>query len=385
MTKRMALVIQDNVYSKKLMAYMRRHPLAEGWSFSLFTSWSSFKASELAGDTVDLLLVEDIAGSALDETWLYPIAILGTSIEHDSVACKSLKKYQALPQLLRQLMDYYQERSSVLQGRDTGQAQASFSNKQTNIITVYSGSGGSGKSTLAVHLAHAAGSLRERIFLLNMEYWNSLPLWTGTVNRTDSKRASGLSELLFQIKSNASGDNWTLPQKRHERLQFEYMEPFSHPDDRHMLTSDDALHIIHTIAEKGLYNSLIVDLDSPPDGKGVVQASLLEVSRKVVWILGEGRAALYKEEKILQCMEQQSPEQFRQLLTKILFIHRGQYSDLPVKLQRLCSQAQFHPLPTIKQQQLNQREQLNISAELRAAAGTIWSVCSAVRRVQHAR
>jgi cellulose biosynthesis protein BcsQ len=142
---------------------------------------------------------------------------------------------------------------------------------------VYSPIGGSGKTTLAVNLSRCIAKEGKRVFYLNLELLSSLPLFFQTDGVGDS------SEIFYYSKAKPEQLDTKLDTLiRQDQSRVDYFNIQTRPEEIFDLNEKDIQAVLTSLKNRGVYDFIIVDLDSSLDGR--VLASL-KMSQVTLWPL----------------------------------------------------------------------------------------------------
>ncbi|WP_178020649.1 hypothetical protein [uncultured Paenibacillus sp.] len=229
----------------------------------------------------------------------------GNSQESGSL---QVEKYQPLHQLL----------SAVVELVRGGPGKPERSGGQPLVIGVYSTVGGCGKTTVALHLARQLATEGGKVFYLNLETIGSELPFAGQNTREGQ---SGFARLLYDLK--AADDRRETPRfpisayaYRHPVLQGDTLAPPDNLNELLEMERKDTAELVDYIAGSGLYDSVIVDMDSFPDGR---TEAVLERADRVVWIVTDEWGVMRKTGGWLTHLECTRPDFYRSLLGKTHF------------------------------------------------------------------
>ncbi|MGG1600271.1 MULTISPECIES: hypothetical protein [Paenibacillus] len=258
MAKMLLVLLDDDAYfADMLSAYIRSSEYAERFSLRVFTaaeegfrfveetrepfimmvheSWMPLPDSAYRVKTGCIVLISDSmrAGGLLE----YPV----------------LFKFQPLNHLLSGIAVHYNEycKDAPLRGR-----------RGARTLAVYSAVGGSGKTVTAVHLARQLAFHGEKVLCLPLERLPSKP-WFAEDRDGESET---FSQMLYYAKTNPDILAAKMEQlkRRHPELKFDYVPPSSHPKEMVEMESADLQRILQGAAASGIYDWIILDLDSFP-------------------------------------------------------------------------------------------------------------------------
>jgi len=306
----LALASADAGYVRRISEYVRDTPLAERWQITAFTNGGALRRYLQEGLRIDMIA----ADAALREELLssggpppVPIAALcdgpGESLPAE---VKAVKRLQPLPELFHALHAVYVEH--------TGRRRMPNAEAGAAVAVVYSASGGAGKTTLAVHLAHQSALDGRRTFYLNLETWNGSDVWLGGGSEREN-RIDGFAQLLYTLQSAPDQSLARLPGlcRTDPVMLFDYFEPCRNAEDRISLQPQAALQLVDAIAGSGLYDTVVVDMDS---GTSDLHLPLFRRCSRLFYIDDGTPASKRKTEQFLVYGRDKWGETFKEAETK---------------------------------------------------------------------
>lgn len=333
---KLVLAVQEEEYIEPFLQYVHASEFDRRLVVTAFSRKEAFAQYMLeSGGEIDAVLGDRTfleAAEGMKRPGLYFIELgEGGGPQHSDRL--RVDKYQSLHQLLAAVIELVQGGSGK-EGRTGGQPW---------VIGVYSTVGGLGKTTVALHLARQLATEGEKVFYLNLETVGSAPPFAG--QRTKEEKP-GLARLLYDLK--AAEDRREPPRSpissyacRHPVLQGDTLAPPDNLNELLEMERKDTVELIDYIAGSGLYDSVIVDMDSFPDGRA---EAVLERADRVVWIVTDDWGVMRKTGGWLTHLERTKPDFYRLLLKKTRFVlnrYTGkQVADLPrpeVKLRATLS------------------------------------------------
>lgn len=276
MAKMLLVLLDDDAYfADMLSAYIRSSEYAERFSLRVFTTTEEgFRFVEETREPFIMMV---------HESWLplpdsaYRVKAGCTVLISDSVRAGGLLEYpvlfkfQPLNRLLSETAVHYNEycESEPLRG-----------GRRARTLAVYSAVGGSGKTVTAVHLARQLIMQGEKVLCLSLERLPSKAWFAGDHNG----EMEAFSRMLYYAKTNPGVLAAKIEQLKctHRELKFDYVPPSSHLQEIAEMESTDLQNILQGAAESGIYDWLILDLDSFPSP--VTLKALYEVDH-VLWLV----------------------------------------------------------------------------------------------------
>ncbi|MEF2967084.1 hypothetical protein V3851_14675 [Paenibacillus sp. M1] len=311
---RLVLAVQDEDYIEPFLHYVR----CSGFERRLIITAFSRKEAYLkflveSGDTVDAVLAETgfLEASGTKGGIQDRIVFIGlTEGGEAAYPGRHLSKYQPLHLLLSALLDIVRggkEGALPIEGRAV-------------VIGVTSTVGGLGKTTLALNMARQLAAEGGKIFYLNLETVQTAISPGGGEARSEEYRA-GLARLLYDLK--AAEDRRERPRfpvsayaYRHPVLQGDTFGPLDNLNELLEMERKDTAELIDFIAGSGLYDTLIVDTDSFPNGRTEMA---LEKSDRLAWLVADDWGVMRKTGVWLDHLERSRPELYSAVMGKALF------------------------------------------------------------------
>lgn len=311
---RLVLAVKDEQYIEPLLHYIRHSEFDCCLSVTAFSREDAFlrymESNRLFADVV-------LAENTFLEAWLG-----GEGTSHipwirlyeggeGNVPGKSISKYQPLPLLLSAVLEYTRGGAG---GRYSAEGKAL-------IIGVYSAVGGCGKTTVAIHLMKQLAGEGRKAFYLNLETINSGTLFEGQLMREGQNEAQGLARLLYDLKAAGErGEPLKQPLSayahRHPLLEGDTFGPIDNMNEMLEMERKDTVELIDFIADSGLYDVIIVDVDSFPNAR---TETVLEHCDKLVWLLADEWNTMRKNGLWMSHLERKDPSLFREMMGKTLF------------------------------------------------------------------
>jgi cellulose biosynthesis protein BcsQ len=217
------------------------------------------------------------------------ILLSDTLTAADIVEYPVLCKYQPLNQFISHIISHFNEytNTSKLKG-----------NRSTEVISVYSAVGGSGKTITAVHLARELFHRGERVMYLNLEQLPS-PSWLAA----HSKHAeNNFSRMLYYGKADSQLQAVKVDlYKRRHPLGFDYFPGICNPIEMEEMTKKDTESLIRSILATGMYDKLVLDLDSMVHPRTLTS---LRLSDQILWLVIDDRVHWEKTDVLMRQLEE---------------------------------------------------------------------------------
>lgn len=289
---KMLLVLLDNdaYFADMLSIYIRSSEYAERFSFRVFTtSEEGFRFVEETREPFIMMI---------HESWMplpdsaYRVKTGCTVLISDSVKVGGLLEYpvlfkfQPLNRLLSDITVHYNEycENEPLRG-----------GRGARSLAVYSSVGGSGKTTTAVHLARQLIMQGEKVLYLSLERLTS-KAWFAEESGGESE---AFSRMLYYAKTNPGVLAAKIEQlkRTHVDLKFDYVPPSTHLQEMSEMESADLQGIVQGAKGSGLFDWVIMDLDSFPSP---VTLKALHAADHVLWLVLDDCIHLEKTAQLVQ-------------------------------------------------------------------------------------
>ena len=182
-----------------------------------------------------------------------PICLYSDEAEHRSwyADCIMIKKYQRISNIYKSFIREYADKAGY---------SADFDNSQnTKIAAVYSPIGGSGKTTIALAIASKLVSMGKTVLFLSVEQLSS----SGYVN---AKQEEGITALM--IKAVDEYTNFELKVKGIMKQGMNgmfYIEGFDRIVDYSAVTENEMKDVISKIKRSGIFDVIVIDMESNLD------------------------------------------------------------------------------------------------------------------------
>lgn len=308
---KLVLAVQEEEYIEPFLQYVHASEFDRRLVVIAFSRKEAFAQYMLeSGGEIDAVLGDPAfleAAEAMKRPGLYFIE-LGEGGGSQHSGSLRVDKYQSLHQLL----------SAVIELVQGGSGKEVRIGGKPLVIGVYSTVGGCGKTTVALHLARQLATEGGKVFFLNLETIGSEPPFAG---QSSKEEKPGLARLLYDLK--AAEDRREPPRfpisayaYRHPVLQGDTLAPPDNLNELLEMERKDTMELIEYIAGSGLYDSVIVDMDSFPDGR---TEAVLERADRVVWIVTDDWGVMRKTGGWLTHLERTRPDFYRSLLKKTCF------------------------------------------------------------------
>ncbi|MDU4694964.1 MULTISPECIES: nucleotide-binding protein [Paenibacillus] len=336
---KLVLAVQEEEYIDPFLRYVHASEFDRRLVVTAFSRKEAFTqyVAESGGD-LDAVLGDPAYLEAVESLTRPGLCCIELGADGATQASGGLRveKYQPLHQLL----------ASVVELVRGGPGKQGLTGGQPQIIGVYSTVGGCGKTTVALHLARQLATEGGKVFYLSLETIGSeLPV----AGQSLREGQSGFARLLYDLKAaDDRREALRFPISayayRHPVLQGDTLAPPDNLNELLEMERKDTAELIEYIAGSGLYDSLIVDMDSFPDGR---TDAVLERADRVVWIVTDDWGVMRKTGGWLAHLERTRPEFYRSLLEKTRFAlnrYTGKrLADLPRPDLRLQATLSFIP------------------------------------------
>jgi cellulose biosynthesis protein BcsQ len=283
---RVSVIIADNDlnYIKSVSSFIRTSDFSSQLAVKYFDNESDLN-TYLQGKSKTNILLTTPELIPLDTSRIETLIVLSETQTDQYKSHTALLKYQPLTMLLTNALAEFYEQNKV-------EKITRSSNASTKIISVYSPIGGSGKTTIAVNLSRCIASQGQRVFYFNLELVSSLPLFFDTEGVADS------SEVFYFSKAKGEQLDTKLETLiRKDGHTVDYFNIQSRPEEIYDTTEKDIENILTSLKNRGVYDYIIIDLDSSLDER--VLASL-KLSHVTLWPLVLDVQSFHKSKSALE-------------------------------------------------------------------------------------
>ncbi|WP_426454967.1 hypothetical protein ACP26L_15485 [Paenibacillus sp. S-38] len=305
----LALLDSDAYFGEMLSAYIRGSAFAERFRLKRFTAGEEGIRYLLEEREERIVLVHESWLPLPEEVFVHPagaIVILSESAATGGILeYPVLCRYQPLDRLMSAVASHYNEYNAAVPLRGI---------RGTRVALLHSAAGGTGKTVTAVHMARRLALRGERVLMLCLERFASLPWFP---DETGGDRES-FSQLLYYARTNPAAAAGKLEGlvRRHPYGRFDYVPPAAEPREIEELGAEEASKLIEAIRASGLYDTLVVDTDSYAAG---LSSALLRQADDILWLVTDDLVHLHKCSALMRSMqEQESPK--APWLSKVRFV-----------------------------------------------------------------
>ncbi|MGG6312818.1 hypothetical protein [Paenibacillus macerans] len=324
---RLVLAVQEEQYIEPFLHYVHSSEFDRSVALTAFSRKEAFgRYLEESADEIDAVLGEAAFLESVEPAMRGNICWIQLEEGSDPIDQARLRvnKYQPLHQLL----------SAVLELVRGGKGRTDADSGRPQIIGVYSTVGGCGKTTVALNLARQLATEGAKVFYLNLETVSSGVLFAGQGFR-EGQRA-GLARLLYDLKA---ADDRREPLRfpvstyaySHPMLQGDTFAPLDNLNELLEMERKDTAELIDYIAGSGLYDAVIVDMDSYPSGR---TEAALERADQIVWIVTDDWGVMRKTGVWLAYLERSRPEFCHALIGKTRFVLNRYTGALQAEMPR---------------------------------------------------
>lgn len=274
----------DINYIKSVSSFIRTSDFSNQLAVKYFDNESDLD-TYLQGQSKTNILLTTPELMPLDTSKIDTIIVLSETQRDEYKSYSALLKYQPLTMLLTNALAEFFEQNKI-------EKIVRSSNESTKIISVYSPIGGSGKTTIAVNLSRFIANKGQRVFYLNLELLSSLPLFFQTEDVADS------SEVFYYSKAKAEQLDAKLDTLvRKDDHQVDYFNIQTRPEEIFDTNEKDIETILTSLRNRGVYDFIIIDLDSSLDAR--VLASL-KLSHITLWPLVMDIQSFHKSKSAIE-------------------------------------------------------------------------------------
>lgn len=323
---RLVLAVQDEQYIELFLHYVQCSEFHQRLVVTAFSRKDAFlRYMEDSRDLIHVVLGESyfMEYKSSEQECRIPWICLG-EVDMGQQYVGRVSKYQSLHAMLSAILSIYRGRGGEITSSE-GKCQ---------VIGVYSALGGSGKTTVALNIAKQLAMQGNQIFYLNLETVNAGIPCQGETQLVGQR--TGLARLLYDLK----GDDYLGKSPispvltyayRHPALQSDIFGPVDNINEILEMEEKDTMQLIDYIAGSGLYDAVIVDMDSVPNHRTFVA---LERSDKLVWVLLDEWSGMQKTNLWMTFMERSYSALYNSIMGKTYFVVNRYSGEMSVPLPR---------------------------------------------------
>ncbi|WP_322923136.1 ParA family protein [Paenibacillus campi] len=302
--------VEDQQYIELLLRYIRSSEYAAKVTIRAFSEVTMFMQYIAEERQKPLIVAEEVFLQAwrMHESLSYTRWVRLGELDELNADGYTVAKYQPLHHLLEQLCSFT-GRSALESPRESGRAM---------ITCLYSAVAGSGKSVTAMNMAKQLGLQGESVFYLNLEAMSS----SGLLTFAQTNNMPELSRLLYDLQA-ATESKQTLAYPIHtytiraEEIRADTFMPPANVNEWLRMTVEEALRLIHYIADSGVYDHIIIDSESGWTER--VQAAL-KCSDRIVWLLTDDLLCKVRTEQWLAYLQNYNKQWLERLEPKLSFV-----------------------------------------------------------------
>jgi MinD-like ATPase involved in chromosome partitioning or flagellar assembly len=238
---------------------------------------------------------------------------------------KRIAKFQPLNQFFAKLKSFCAQ-SSGLPGARLRDSE------RCRVSAIYSSAGGAGKTTVAVNLAVHLAKRGKKVFLLNLEPFPSLSSFIAFAE------GGGLSRFLYYLRSQHRDLAEKLEQcKTYDpALKWSCFAPPDNLLDLEEMSEGDVSDIIRCIRRSGIYDELVIDMDSAFHRRNL--GALGECDR-ICWLVVDDVYGRMKTGQSIRRLQQYENQAGVSVVGKVSFwqnksvdMHKGDFGDgIPIE------------------------------------------------------
>jgi len=306
---RIKLVIadKDTNYLDQFMDYIRSSDYGRKFSIKSFTREDAFDKYLHSSDIFDVILATpDFVDMSQKAGLGIPIIVLQESAVSGPNKMPEIFKYQALSQLLSQVLSIY------LQENESSRQTISGTHN-SRVVSVFSAAGGTGKTTVALNLAARLAEEGQEVFYLNLEYLSSSPVLLAPTASND------FSRLLYYLKAKPAQAQASFEsiRKREPALGFDYFDTVQMPREILDMSREDASALVELLCSRGSYDVVVIDLESSSQERIL---GALEKSDLIYWLVLDDIQVLHKTRALFTDYQSQLDTTYNRLIRRVRLI-----------------------------------------------------------------
>ncbi|MFD2046165.1 AAA family ATPase [Ornithinibacillus salinisoli] len=287
--KKIRIVIADTnkEYLESLGAYMRTSSNSNQFIVTYFSNNEALQGYMDQGEIVDILLISpEMKLQELQNLEdMFVILLEDDVLASSGQSRPSVYRYQRLDQLVANILGLYYENNEEA-------GKLLDRTNQTTIISVYSPNGGTGKTTVAVNLCKQLALHESKVFYLNFETFNSTKLFLANEEGNPSL------QIYYYVKtaSNQLLSKIELLKKHDPYAMVDYFDIEINAEEMLELTKLDVKNLINGLLETGVYDYIVIDLDSTLH---VRNRTAMNESDMIFWIVANDNVGILKTRSLL--------------------------------------------------------------------------------------
>lgn len=266
MVIRIAIADENTEYINRLINVLERY---ENLDLSAYTDTDALE-NAIRTKKIDILLFGSsiISSYMLENREFIPVILWeDEGANQEFLQYRKIYKYQSISKIYQQILEIYAEISG-----DSGEMPG---HRKVTTIAFYSPIGGAGKTTIALAAATKYALQGKRTIYLNLENIASDDCY---LPRTEGH---GISEIAASLEENINHSLKIQSLLQTKRENLFYLNHFDSPNDFAELSEDEEKKLIEIIQRTGLFDVLVIDMQTVVDEKAM---AVFELADRVVLV-----------------------------------------------------------------------------------------------------
>lgn len=311
MKMKLAICTRDEVYAARMIDYFSIH-FSDRMELSQYTE-IAYLADALKNERSDICLIGDELLEEIEGTEVEKKNIAVLTEEKDAVYenKKSIFKYQKAELIYKELLNLYADfKSNAAVFREHNE-------KEAYSYAFLSPMGGTGATTVALAYATYLAKTRNVLYVSLQQYSNAEVVLHGEGN-------GKFDDVIFALKSKRGALAMKLESLvRHNKDNVSFFETCDNPLDLQELTEEEVQRLLREFIQSGLYQDVIIDIDSQLHG---LEKTVLKEVEHIIVVANGDRSNEEKLNKFHTAMESLEEQEGVSLLYKTKLFY-NKYSN----------------------------------------------------------
>jgi|GEM_PF-6471947 len=282
--KRIKVLIcdEEQEYLQRFMTYFSNRNGNSKLDIRLVSNQSSLR-KRIEEMEFDMLVISPKFLGEDDIKKIRVIALLNDESYSEEFTYPTIKKYQALSKLEKDIIEVYFDAVGLNE-------QYIEETSRTQVISVFSMNSSVGKTLYAITMAKELVRRGHRVFFLNLETIHSTSLFLKDENNNQAS-----SEIIYYVQNRSDKLLSKIEGSKRKDIEgeFEYFDFINNPEEMQEFTGEDAEYLLQMLKGREDYDYIIVDMDSQMHERN---QSILRKSNEIIWLMRNDRISIFKTE-----------------------------------------------------------------------------------------
>lgn len=288
MKMKLVICTVDENYASRFVDYFNVH-YGDKVELSQFTD-VNILAQYIKSEKSDVCLIDEEMLQEIDEDMLHGVICVVLSDDRDTayenISC--IYKYQKATLIYKEILNYYADQKKVTRNYIANSADSA------KTYAFCSSSGGAGATTVALAYAMRLAKDKKVLYLGLQQYSNYDLVLRGEGNGT-------FDDVIFALNSKRGDLRLKLESLvRSSRERVDYFKSCDNPWDLQELTAEEIKRLLHELVNSGMYDVVIVDIDSK---LGDVEINVLNSVEHIVVVEEGNENSAMKFEKFCTLLD----------------------------------------------------------------------------------